>query len=338
MSIAYRNFGGLKLSELGVGTYLGDPTDEIDLLYVETIRRALKEGINVVDTAINYRFMKSERAIAKALEGLKRQGVVISTKGGYVPYDADSGEDPKDFFVRNFIDTGIINREEMTPQGHCLSTEFLRWCFHKSLENLRTDYVDIYFIHNPEEQLLFFDREVFLKRIAEAFELMEELVSEGKLKYYGVATWNAFRVSKGARQYISLQELTDLARSVAGEGHHFRVVQLPYNMGMHEAYTLKNQGVKGKLLSPLEACQELELYPYTSATLYQMNIAGRIPDKLKQTFGFEKDVHTAIQFVRSTPGVGTYLIGMSRVEHLEENLEVLKSSDPTPEAFLSLFK
>ncbi len=336
--ITYKDFEGLRLSEMGIGTYLGDPTDEVDSSYARVIERALRSGINVVDTAINYRFMKSEKAVAKALKNFDRKDAVISTKGGYVPFDADSGEDPKDYFIKNFVETGVLKQEEMTPQGHCIGKEFLKWCFNKSLENLESDYVDIYFIHNPEEQFLFFEREVVFQRLSKAFELMESLAESGKLRYYGVATWNAFRISKGARQYISLEELVNLAEGVAGKEHRFRVIQLPYNMGMHEAYTLKNQEVKGRLLSPLEACEELELYPYTSATLYQGNVVGRIPQEIKTAFGLELDIHVAIQFVRSTPKIGTYLIGTGREEHLEENLKLLNSTPPTPQAFLSLFK
>ena len=337
MAIVFRNLDGLELSEMGVGTYLGEPTDEIDRLYSQTVSDALDKGINIVDTAINYRFMKSERAIAKALAGRDRSKVVLSTKGGYVPYDADSGQDPKDYFYENFVNTGVLRKEEMTPQGHCISPDFIRWSFSKSLQNLGTDYVDIYFIHNPEEQLLFFDREVVIKRIEAVFSLMEELIQRGQLRYYGVATWNAFRISKGARQYLSLEELVQVANGVAGQGHHFKVVQFPYNMGMHEAYTLKNQEVRGKVLSCLEACEELGLYPYTSATLYQGRVLSRVPENLKETFGLEEDLHVAIQFVGSTPGIGTYLIGTSKPEHLKENLNLLESTSPTPQAFLSLF-
>jgi len=81
--------------------------------------------------------------------------------GGYVPYDVELGADPKDYFYENFINTGVINIQEMTPQGHYLGAKFIEWCFNKSLENLQTDYIDIYFLHNPEEQLSFFPKEQF---------------------------------------------------------------------------------------------------------------------------------------------------------------------------------
>lgn len=334
----YKEFFNLKLSEIGIGTYLGELDEETDRLYYETLREGLQRGINVIDTAINYRYMKSERVIGRVLQEVQRDRVVISTKGGYIPYDADSKEDPREYFEENFLKTGIVDLKEMTPQGHYLGKEFINWCFNKSLENMKTNYIDIYFLHNPEEQLLYIDRELFYRKVKECFEFLEEKVSEGKLRYYGLATWHGFRLTPSSRQYLNLSKMKDIAEEIAGKNNHFRFIQLPYNLGMPEAFTLKNQVVNGKQLSTLEAAQELGIYTFISATIYQGNVIGRVPEKLKDFFGLEDDVHVAIQFVRSTPGVGTYLIGMKRKEHLYHNLELLKNPPLEREKFLSLFK
>jgi len=116
------------------------------------------------------------------LREVPRDKVIVSTKGGYVPYDVDSGIDPKDYFYENFVNTGIIKLEEMTPQGHYLSAKFIEWCLNKSLENMNTDYVDIYFLHNPEEQLNFFDRKTFNTKIRECFEYLEFEVKRGRVR------------------------------------------------------------------------------------------------------------------------------------------------------------
>jgi aryl-alcohol dehydrogenase-like predicted oxidoreductase len=336
--VRYKEFMGYRLSEIGIGTYLGDLDEGTDRRYYETLRRAVDLGINVVDTAINYRYMKSERVIGKVMEEVGREKVFLSTKGGYIPFDADSGEDPKDFFEKNFLRTGIVNLEEMTPQGHYLGGEFLEWCFNKSLENLRTEYIDLYFLHNPEEQLLFTERDRFLEKVRECFEVLEAKVREGRLRFYGLATWHGFRVPKGARQHLDISEMLELAEKVGGKNHSFRFIQLPYNLGMREAFTLKNQRLKGREVSILEACAELGIYVYISASLYQGNVIGRVPRELKRRFGLEKDVHVALQFVRSTPGVGTALVGMSRPEHLEENVLIEEVDPLSEEEFLSLFK
>jgi len=329
---------GYRLSEIGVGTYLGELGEETDRRYFETIIAALGRGINVVDTAINYRYMKSERVVGKVAREVGRERLFISTKGGYIPFDADLNEDPKVFFEENFLKGGLVDPSEMTPYGHYLGERFIDWCFEKSLENLRTDYIDVYFLHNPEEQLLFVDKDRFYGKLRACFSVLEGKVREGKLRFYGLATWQGFRVPKGARQHLDLAEILSIAREVGGEDHHLRVIQLPYNLGMHEAFSLRNQVVDGREVSTLEACRILGVYVYTSASIYQGRVIGRVPVWLKERLGLEKDVLVALQFVRSTPGVGTALIGMSRLQHLEENLRIEEIEPLKEEEFLTLFK
>ncbi len=223
-----KSFLDLKLSELGVGTYLGELDQRTSQGYREVIKTALQMGVNVVDTAIVYRYMKSERDIGEVLKEVPRDKLIISTKGGYIPFDVDAGVDPKDYFYENFVNTGIVKLEEMTPQGHYLSARFIEWCLNKSLENMGTDYIDIYFLHNPEEQLNFFDRKTFNEKIRECFEYLESEVNRGRIRYYGLATWGGFRVSPASRQYLNLLELLGIAEEVAGKDHHFRFIQLPY--------------------------------------------------------------------------------------------------------------
>ncbi len=332
-----KSFLNLSLSELGVGTYLGELDDKTSEGYREVIREAFRRGVNVVDTAIVYRYMKSERDVGAVARELGRGNLVISTKGGYIPYDVEFGGDPRDYFYENFVNAGIVDISKMTPQGHYLGAKFIEWCFNKSLENLQTDYVDIYFLHNPEEQLNFFSRDEFLKKVEECFYFLEEMVRVGKLKFYGLATWSGFRVSPSSRQYLSLVEIINIAERVGGKDHHMRFIQLPYNLGMTEAYTLKNQELNGEKLSTLEACDRLGIYTYISASIYQGRVIGRVHQKLKEFFSLEKDVHTALQFVRSTPGVGTALVGMSKLNHLRENLELFEKPKMEPSKFLSLF-
>ena len=83
-----------------------------------------------------------------------------------------------------------------------------------------------------------------MKRILAAFQFLEAQVDAGKIQFYGTATWNGYRVKHGAQDYLSLEELIGLAR-VAGKGdnHRFRVLQLPYNLAMPEAFLLQNQNL-----------------------------------------------------------------------------------------------
>src|ERR1700704_4976069 len=77
----FRQGMGVWLSSLGIGTYLGRDDAATDALYAASVRRALQLGLNVVDTAINYRHQRSERAVGAAVResGHDREGIVICT-------------------------------------------------------------------------------------------------------------------------------------------------------------------------------------------------------------------------------------------------------------------
>ena len=79
---------GLSLSSLGIGTYLGGDDAKTDALYAASVRRALQLGLNVVDTAINYRYQRSERTVGAALResGHPRDAIVLCSKGGYIAF------------------------------------------------------------------------------------------------------------------------------------------------------------------------------------------------------------------------------------------------------------
>ena len=62
---------GLKLSSIGYGTYMGDPDDLTDYKMYDSIKNSvISGGVNVIDTAPNYRYMKSEKTVGKALTTL----------------------------------------------------------------------------------------------------------------------------------------------------------------------------------------------------------------------------------------------------------------------------
>ncbi|SNZ02244.1 Predicted oxidoreductase [Persephonella hydrogeniphila] len=327
----YKKFDNLNLSEIGIGTYLGSSDDITDNNYYETIQEGISRGINVIDTAINYRNMRSEAVIGRVLKETEREKVYLSTKGGYIPVPYYIDEDPTQWFKKEFVETGIVSPSDITQTGNILSREYIEWSFNKSLENLATDYIDIYFIHNPEDQLLKFDRETFYKKLRSVFELLEEKVREKKLKFYGLATWNGFRVPPEHQQFLDLSEIYKIALEVGEDKHHFRFIQFPYNIAMIEAYNLKNQTVNGEKFSTIEAAKKLDIYTYISSPTMQGRLIRAVsPDVLKK-FKVSKPVHIPIQFVRSTAGVGTVLIGMSKKEHLIENLEIEDIPPLSPE-------
>jgi aryl-alcohol dehydrogenase-like predicted oxidoreductase len=322
---------GRSLSSIGIGTYLGDDTDADDIAYADAVRHAITHGINVVDTAINYRCQRSERAVGRALSNLllareaARDEIVVCTKGGYIPLDEYPPATPEGYqgyLRREFYARNVMTPQDVVSGGHCLAPTFLRDCLSRSRANLGVDAIDVYYVHNPEQQLAAITYGELLDRMRAVFTFLEDCVERREIGVYGCATWQAFRVEPGVRGHISLFDLVQLARDVAGDAHHFRVVQLPINLAMAEAVRLPTQPLPGdKLVTVLEAARELGISVVASATLMQAQLASNLPSAMRELFpSLATDAQRALAFVRSLPGVTTALVGMKRVEHVEENL------------------
>jgi len=330
--VAAGHFGdldGLAVSTLGIGTYLGREDAETDVAYQDALVRALELGINTVDTAVNYRHQRSERAIRTALaaafgRGLaRRDEVVVATKGGYIPFEGAVPRDPRAWFTQTYLDTGIIRPGDVAGGIHCIAPRYLADQIERSRANLGLETLDVYYVHNPESQLEEVDRPEFRKRIRAAFDTLEQAVREGKLRRYGTATWNGYREDPGSPGYLSLEELVGAARDAGGADHHFKVLQLPYNLAMPEAFVRANQSVGGALVPLAEAARRLGVYVMASASILQGQLARNLPPMVATVLpGLATDAQRALQFVRSTPGIGTALVGMKSAAHVEENARV----------------
>ncbi|HXD34118.1 MAG TPA: aldo/keto reductase [Pyrinomonadaceae bacterium] len=333
------------LSSIGLGTYLGNADDATDRRYRDCITRAVELGANVIDSAANYRFQRSERAIGLALsdltstQGFQREELVVCTKGGYLPFDGAPPRDVRSYVEETFVKPGVADFEDIVGGSHCMTPSYLQNQLEQSLQNLGLSCVDVYYIHNPESQLGHVTPGEFHTRLRAAFERLEQNVTEGRLVRYGVATWNGFRVPPNSRDYHSLEKMVQLAREVGGESHHFRVIQLPINLAMTEALSLQNQSVNGEWMSLLEAASALEITVMSSASILQGRVASGLPDTVTEPLGsLATDALTAIQFVRSTPGVATALVGMSHPEHVEENLQLTRIQPVGSDDFKQLFQ
>ncbi len=334
---------GLWLSSIGLGTYRGDATDAIDKAYARAIGRAIELGSNVIDTAINYRHQRSERAIGKALKRLFKAGVtqrdeiVIASKGGYLPFDRDLPPDRNRYLRETFVATGLATLTDIV-NGQCLAPQFLRAMIKQSLHNLGVSCIDIYYLHNPEGLLHAISRAEFRERLLGAFDALEGAADEGLIRYYGLATWNGFRVAPTASDYLSLSDVNALARKAHGMKHRCRFIQLPLNLAMPEAVTLRNQIVSGEMMPVLEAAKRFGLSVMSSAALGQTRLLDQIAEPLRVKFsGLSTDAQRCLQFARSTPGVTTALAGMSRVTHVEENLATACVPPLTSEEYQALF-
>ena len=340
----FQHAHGLWLSSIGIGTYLGNHDAETDELYRAAAVRAVELGCNVIDSAINYRFQRSERSVGAALKdivakGFAREEIVVATKGGFIPFDGVPPKDIRAYFEENFVKPGIAAFSDVISGCHCMTPEYLLNQLDCSLRNLDLECIDIYYVHNPETQLGKISREEFNSRLLTAFEALESAVAAGKIRIYGTATWNGYRNDPQAKDYLSLADIVNLAAKAGGKDHHFKVIQLPLNLGMTEALSLSNQEVSGKKLTTLEAAQAFGIAVMCSAAILQGQLTHDLPSMIADTFrGLETDGQRALQFVRSTPGVTTALVGMKQIRHVEENLKTARIALAPWEQYSQLFE
>lgn len=325
----FRLFDGLYLSSVGIGTYLGNTTKEDDEALENAIYKSVSSGaINVIDTAINYRAMKSERSIGRALNSLINDGIIsrdqvfICTKNGYITNDGDyPAIDVMEYLQRMYISTGIIKPDDISSGYNVLNPAYIERCIDKSLMNMHLGTIDLVYVHNAFESWYEdVSREEFIQMLTKVFEIYERYRSNNKIRYYGMATWTCFRVTPDNKEYLSLEEVVKLAEKIGGNEHGFRFIQLPYNLAYSEALVLKNQTVGAeKNLNILEAAARLHIGIFTSIPLFQGQLLrASIPD-----YGGSGDqVAKLIQIIRSSPSVIAPLIGQKKREHVEQNLRV----------------
>jgi aryl-alcohol dehydrogenase-like predicted oxidoreductase len=320
------------VSSIGIGTYLGEPTAADDAAYVDSVEHGVRSGINLIDTALNYRGQRSERAVGAALRRLttpaegevSRDEIVLCSKGGYIPLDGEppaSRDEYRAYVKREFIDTEILRPSEVVGGGHSLAPRFIRFCVAKSRQNLGVRCIDVYYLHNPEQQASAVGRDELRARIRAAFLILEDAATRGEIGVYGCATWNGLRSTPDAADHLELEELVGLARDAGGKDHHFRVVQMPVSLAMPEAIRAPTQTVRGSALPAAEAAAALGLMVVGSATLMQGKLATGLPPAVADAFpALETDAQRSIAFARSIPGVTAALVGMKRPEHVDENL------------------
>jgi aryl-alcohol dehydrogenase-like predicted oxidoreductase len=322
----YRQVQGLTVSSIGIGTYLGACDRDTDVSYTQAVESALTKGLNFIDTSLNYRNQLSERSIGAALSDLiqrkaiARDEIVVCTKAGYL--------------VPNAVPEGVLKPEDIVGGMHAMTPAFLADQLERSRQNLGLATLDVLYLHNPETQLGYVSADTFYTRVRDAFAFLETKVGEGAIRFYGMATWDGFRIQGGANGALSLTRAAQIANEIAGEQHHFRFIQLPFNFAMPEAFI---QRVDGK--NVLSLARELGITVVASASLLQARLASGIPDHIAAKFpGTATDAQRSIQFTRSTPGISVALIGMSKAEHVRENLGLANTPPMNEPQYLNVYK
>ena len=338
----FKKFANLSLSNVGVGTYLGDADSKTDELVTNAVKQSILSGINVIDTAINYRSQKAERSVGKAIAELIEEGkisrdqIFLSSKNGYLTNDADVPLGFWEYVKEEYSQKGVIKEGDVTSGYHCMTIPYLSDQLERSLKNLNLECLDLMYLHNAVEgQIKDVSKEKFLDNLKSVFELYEQKRKEGKIKFYGMATWECFRVSSDNPQHLSLEDTVNMAKEVGGENHGFRFIQLPYNMNYDQALLGKTQTIGTDSVSVLEAATRLGIGVFTSVPFMQGRLLqpGVMPE-----FSDLKPSLRALQFIRSSPGMIAPLVGQKSSEHVSENLEIMKIDPLTEDEFLTLVK
>jgi aryl-alcohol dehydrogenase-like predicted oxidoreductase len=327
----YIKHNGLVFSKLGIGTFNKEPYKEENYVfhYIEGIKAAIKNGINLIDTASNYRYGQSEKEIGEALvelgDAVKREQLIICSKGGFIPLSYPFPENPYRWIDEHIIERGLASKEDIELDQHCMSADFLEWSCKRSLQNLGVKSLDIYYLHNPEMQRLKLGEQGFYRQITTIFERFEELADQGLFATYGVAVWNGFTTK--SEELISLEKLVECAQKAGGEHHRFRYIQTPFNMAKTDIYTQPTQTCKGEECTLLQAAHRLKIGVISSSSLLQMNLFQRSfnPESgllLDRSMKLESDIELALQFVRSTPGIISSLFGSKVPVHIAQNCSI----------------
>ncbi|WP_410506420.1 aldo/keto reductase [Haloimpatiens sp. FM7315] len=254
---------------------------------------------------------------------IKRDEVVIATKGGYLPVDYRNilvdenyrekiSDDLEKYFREdickslNFKNTEIDN---ILKRKNTINNKIIEFLFNESRINLDMDTIDIYYLHNPEVSKAGMSEEEFYNKLGVTFSFLEDKVKEGKLKYYGISTYSGFIAKETEAKYLSLEKIYKIAEKVGGDKNHFKYIQLPFNKGMDDAGRIKNQRIKGTLKTPIDAAFDLGLSVITNVSLGQ----GQ--------YFYKYSCEEMIEFLVNNLRIFSSMVGMKNVLNVERNVK-----------------
>jgi len=288
----YRKIGkhGIKVSEISLGAWLtyGNSVDQKRT--TEIVRAALDAGINYIDIADIYAKGEAERLVGKAIEGITRSDLVISSKLFWP-------------MSENINDKGLSRK-------HIIES------IEKSLKRIGTDYLDLYFCHR-------FDKET---EVEETVRAMSDLVSQGKVLYWGTSVWEAEQIERAVGEAKAL-------------GGYLPAVEQPrYNMldrHIEDAIlpTCANNGMGVVVWSPLAqgilTGKYNEVVPKGTRGADTMWLAGQLTDdnlsKVRQLTVVAKEAgmtiaQLALAWILRRPEISSAIVGATSVPQLKENL------------------
>ena len=303
----YRKLGntGLQLSAVGFGLWTVSTSwwgAEDDQRGIDLLRRAYDLGVTFFDTADTYGNGKGETLLADAL-GHVRDKIVIATKFGY------------DFYKYG------ERREGQRELPQDFSPDYVRFALEQSLQRLRTDYIDIYQLHNPRLWAIESD---------ELFATLEELKRQGKIRHYGITLgpaigWEAEGVAAMRQRPIGvLQMIYNMLEQVPGR--RFLAVAGKQDVGVlvrvpHSSGLLEGKFTAETTFPPTDHRSHRPREWLTDG-LKKLEQLTFLTDGTGRTIG-----QAAIQFILSSRPVVSVLPNIYDAEQLQE---FAKASDTAP--------
>ncbi len=330
--------------KISFGTYR---TTYQNPIHYEALNYALDSGIKSIDTSSNYMYGEAEVLIGESIKGRNRDDINIVSKGGYI-------QGPNMQRLNDGLEVEDLVKYD--PQCyHSISPSFLADQIENSLQRLQCEYIDVYLLHNPEYYLMHElkgsatdediekHHQIMQDRIKKAFAFLEEMVKKGKIKAYGISS-NSFAKQENDYHFLEYKHLIDYAKEIAGEDHHFKVMQLPINMyekdGVAAAKWANENSLQVHVNRPLNAfymggmlrlasydkCGEFEELHKEISKIDNKNLDLVVKDLIENQsrFGFAGDVDDTIDY--------------QVIPYLIQNTKIAEEHFKTIDDFLNCYK
>lgn len=291
----YRRLGkaGIKVSELSLGAWInfGDQVDEKTTFAI--LRAAYEKGVNYFDNADTYANGKAEQVMGKAIQGLPRETLVISSK--------------------------VFFPTMQGVNGSGLSRKHIMESIHASLKNLNLEYLDLYFCHRFDPQT----------SVEEVVQTMDILVRQGKILYWGTSCWEPSHIVEAilfARHAHLIAPVVEQQRysMLAREDVEVKLAPLchEYGLGLTTFSPLYYGVLTGKYNDGIPQDSRLareDLAWIRERVTPEMIAKVRALSPIAKELGLTSG-QLALAWLLRRPEVSSVITGASRLEQLEENL------------------
>jgi aryl-alcohol dehydrogenase-like predicted oxidoreductase len=281
---------------------------------------------------------------------VSRDEVLICTKAGYLPGMWPQASPAASMPAVSM--PAVSMPDDVVADVHSMDPAFLARQIASSAQRMGLETIDVVYIQNPDIRLFFENVGTFMQRVQAAFEGLEQQVTQGTIRFYGMAVDEGFLADPSAQNHLPLYKLVQVAEAIAGPNHHFRFVQFPYHMGMSTGLITSNQPVRTKDgdvvrrtdMPMLAAALQYGITAVTCAGLYQGTLADELPEGGGKAWARRmgkidrqrpSPAQASLHFNRSTPGLTTTLFSTTDPAHLAENLAIAPLEPWAADPFIS---